>query len=115
MSTCPEIHRVSIQLRRPTGPNDPGAADWCSYFIEGNRSGDVVVLCGRDGVPLIRHQPLTRNRRRGEPKPLLRWERKLRKDEDPLRAAKELLMQRYLASKKGTGRGPIQYPPLGIY
>jgi len=41
------------------------------------------------------------HRRRGEPAPLTRWERKLRPDEDHRRAARELLMQKYNASKRG--------------
>jgi hypothetical protein len=56
-----------------------------------------------------------RARRRGEPAPLTRWERKLRPGEGHLRAAKELLLQKYNAGKKGSDfHRPLIYPPLGI-
>jgi hypothetical protein len=83
-----EIHRVSVQLRRPMG-NDPGAAEVACYIIE----KDVVVLCHRDGKAIER-EVSSRVRRRGEPAPLERWERKLRPGEEHLRAAKELLLQK---------------------
>jgi hypothetical protein len=44
--------------------------------------------------------------------PLTRWERKLRLDEDHRRAARELLMQKYNASKHGNDfLRPLVYPP----
>ena len=104
-----EIHRVSIQLRRPMG-NDPGAVECACYFIG---LGNVVVLCHRDGSAIMREG--SRVRRRGEPPPLTRWERKLRPGEDPLRAAKELLLQKYNAGKKGSDfNRPLRYPPSGV-
>jgi hypothetical protein len=55
------------------------------------------------------------HRRRGEPPPLVRWERKLRSDEDHRRAERELLMQRYNASKRGSDfLRPLVYPRLGV-
>jgi hypothetical protein len=105
MST--EIHRVSVQLRRPVG-NDPGAAEVACYFIDKN----VIVLCHRDGSPIMREAQRV-GRRRGEPPPLVRWERKLRPDEDHLRAARELLMQKYSAGKRGNDQHrPLIYPTL---
>ena len=45
--------------------------------------------------------------------PLTRWERKLRLDEDHRRAARELLMQKYNASKHGNDfLRPLVYPPM---
>jgi hypothetical protein len=42
-------------------------------------------------------------------------ERKLRPDEDHRRAARELLMQKYNASKRGNDfLRPLVYPPSGI-
>jgi hypothetical protein len=40
---------------------------------------------------------------------------KLRAGADAGRVARQLLMERYTATKRDTGSGPIQYPPLGIY
>ena len=43
------------------------------------------------------------------------WERKLRPGEDHLRAAKELLLQKYNAGKKGSDfNRPLRYPPSGV-
>ena len=105
-----EIHRVSIQLRRPMG-QDPGAVEACGYIIEG---GDTVVLTGsRDPTPLVR-EGAARSRRRGEPEPLLRWERKLRPGEDAGRAARGLLLQKHSAQKKGSDfNRPLRYPGSG--
>jgi hypothetical protein len=103
-----EIHRVSVQLRRPMG-NDPGTVEQACYFID---KGNVIVLCYRDGTAIMRE---ARARRRGEPAPITRWERKLRPGEDHLRAAKELLLQKYNASKRGSDfLRPLVYPPSGI-
>jgi hypothetical protein len=104
-----EIQRVSIQLRRPMG-KDPGAVESACYFIG---SGNVVVLCYRDGSAIMREG--SRVRRRGEPAPITRWERKLRPGEDHLRAAKELLLLKYNASKRGSDfNRPLIYPPSGV-
>ena len=104
------IHRVSIQISRPIGPDDPGAAEWAFYVIEG---GNVVVLTDRDGKALPREA--SRVRRRGEPEPDTRFERKLAPGEDAHRAARELLMQRYRAGKSGSDfHRPIRYPPARV-
>jgi hypothetical protein len=54
-----EIHRASVQLRRPMG-NDPGAVESACYFID---NGNVIVLCYRDGSAIMREG--SRVRRRG--------------------------------------------------
>jgi hypothetical protein len=103
-----EIHRASIQISRPMGTH-PGVVEQACYFIE---KGNVIVLCHRDGTVIMRE---VRARRRGEPAPLTRWERTLRPGEDHLRAAKELLLQKYNASKRGSDfLRPLVYPPSGI-
>ena len=98
---------VTIQIARPMG-NDPGTVEQACYFIDkGN-----VVACVSDGTVIMRE---ARARRRGEPAPLTRWERKLRPGEDHLRAAKELLLQKYNAGKKGSDfNRPLRYPPSGV-
>jgi hypothetical protein len=90
-----EVHRASIQISRPTA-HDPGTVEQSCYFIEGI---DRVVLCERDGTPLVRATPSLR--RRGEPV-LLRWERKIAPGEDHGRAARQLLWQKYSATRKGS-------------
>jgi hypothetical protein len=101
-----EIHRVIVTISRPMG-NDPGTIEESHYFVD---KGNVVVLCHRDGTPIMR-EALRVQRRRGEPPPLVRWERKLRPDEDHPRAAKELLMQRYNATKRRSDfLRPLVYP-----
>jgi hypothetical protein len=46
---------------------------------------------------------------------LLRWERKLRPGEDHARAARELLMPKYTAGKRGSYfNRPIRYGPTGV-
>ena len=103
-----EIHSVTIQIARPMG-NDPGTIEQSHYFVD---KGGVVVLCYGDGTPITR-EGLRVGRRRGEPPPLVRWERKLRPDEDHRRAARELLMQRYNATKKGNDQHrPLVYPRI---
>jgi hypothetical protein len=91
-----EIHRASVQISRPIG-HDPGTVEASCYFIEG---GNLVVLCDRDGTPLVR--ATTTLRRRGDPPALLRWERKILAGEDHGRAARQLLWQKYNAGKKGS-------------
>jgi hypothetical protein len=101
-----EIHHVTIQIARPMGPNDPGTIEQSHYVIEKG----VVVLCHRDGSPIMR-EGLRVGRRRGEPPPLVRWERKLHHR----RAARELLMQKYNATKRGNDQHrPLVYPPSGL-
>jgi hypothetical protein len=90
-----EVHRAHIQISRPIG-NDPGTVEQSCYFIEGN---DLVVLCERDGTPLVRATTL---RRRGDPPALLRWERKIGPGEDHGRAARQLLWTKYNAERKGS-------------
>jgi hypothetical protein len=105
-----EIHRASVQISRPMG-TDPGTVESACYFIE---KGNLIVLCHRDGTPIMREALRVRGRR-GDPPPLVRWERKLAKGEDHLRAAKELLLQRYRATKRGNDQHrPLIYPPMGI-
>jgi hypothetical protein len=88
----------------------PGVVEQACYFIE---KGNVVVLCHRDGTPITREG--SRIRRRGEPAPITRWERKVRPDEDHRRAARELLMQKYNATKRGSDfLRPLVYPPSAI-
>jgi hypothetical protein len=104
-----EIHHVTIQIARPIG-NDPGTVEQSHYRIDKG----VVILCHGDGTPIMR-EGLRVHRRRGEPPPLVRWERKLRPDEDHRRAARELLMQRYRATKRGSDfLRPLVYPPSGL-
>ena len=67
-----EIHRASVQISRPMG-TDPGTVEQACYFIE---KGNLIVLCHRDGTPIMR-EALRVGRRRGDPPPLVRWERKL--------------------------------------
>jgi hypothetical protein len=103
-----EIHRASVQISRPMG-TDQGTVEAACYFIE---KGNLIVLCHRDGTPIMR-EALRVGRRRGEPPPLVRWERKLRPDEDHRRAARELLMQRYNATKRGNDQHrPLIYPTI---
>jgi hypothetical protein len=103
-----EIHRVSVQIRRPMG-DDVGEAVWGCYLIE----GDFVVLVDSEGKALER--PQSAPRRRGRPPALTRYERKLEPGENAERAAKDLLMVRYNATKRGSDfHRPIRYPPLGI-
>ena len=46
---------------------------------------------------------------------MTRWEGKHRSGEDHLRAAKELLLQKYNAGKKGSDfTRPLIYPPSGV-
>jgi hypothetical protein len=89
-----EIYRAHIQIARPIG-HDPGTIEQSCYFVEGN---DLVVLCDREGNPLVR---ATTMRRRGDPPALLRWERKIIAGEDHGRAARQLLWTKYNAGKKG--------------
>jgi hypothetical protein len=64
---------------------------------------------------VIEREGSSRVRRRGEPRPVTRWERKLRPGEDHLRAAKELLLQKYSAGKKGSDfHRRLVYPPTGL-
>jgi hypothetical protein len=103
-----ELHSISIQLRRPSGPDDPGAAAWCKYVVEGN---DMVVLVDGDGKPLPRVQ--RKVGRRGGPTPLVRWERKFRPGEDAHRVARELLMERHRATQRGNDfNRPLRYPNI---
>jgi len=103
----PEIHRLVATIMRPMG-NHPGQVEEGHYFVE----KDVVVLCQGDGAPVMR-EGLRVGGRRGEPPPLTRWERKLLPDEDHRRAARELLMQRYNATKRGNDQHrPLIYPTL---
>ena len=72
----------------------------------------MVVLADKRGVALLRTAP---PRRRGEPPPVTRWERKLRPGEDAQRAAKDLLWRKYEAGKKGSDfNRPLVYPPSNI-
>jgi hypothetical protein len=101
-----EIHSVTIQIARR---NDPGTIEQSHYFIE---KGNVVVLCHRDGTPITR-EGLRVQRRRGEPPPLVRWERKLRPDEDHRRAARELLCRSTTPpSAAATSCGPWSIRPV---
>jgi len=103
-----EIHQVSIQIRRPMG-NDPGEVEAAFYTVE----GDVIVLTDRAGEPLVRQQSIPR--RRGAPAPLQRYERKLKPGENVEWAAKELLMTKRTASKRGSDfNRPLRAPELGI-
>jgi hypothetical protein len=89
----------------------PGVVEAACYFIE---KGNIVVLCDRAGTPIMR-EALKVGRKRGEPQALVRWERKLSKGEDHLRAAKELLLQKYRSTKRGNDQHrPLIYPPSGI-
>jgi hypothetical protein len=46
---------------------------------------------------------------------VVRWQRKLRPGEDHLRAARELLMQKYATGKKGSDfNRPLRYPASGL-
>jgi hypothetical protein len=102
-----EIHRAPIQISRPMGTH-PGVVEQACYFIE----KDVIVLCHRDGTAIMR-EGLRVQRRRGEPPLLVRWEGKLRSDEDHRRAARELLMQKYNATKRGNDQHrPLVYPTV---
>ena len=56
-----EIHRASVQISRPMG-TDPGTVEAACYFIE---KGNLIVLCHRDGTPIMR-EALRVGRRRGE-------------------------------------------------
>ncbi len=104
-----DIRSVTIQIARPMG-NDPGTIEQSHYFVDKG----VVVLCQRDGTPLTR-EGLRVCRRRDEPPPLTRWERKLRPDEEHRHAARELLMSKYNATKRGSDfLRPLIYPPSGI-
>jgi hypothetical protein len=101
------VHRVAIQLRRPSGPDDPGAAAAGCYVVEG---GDMVVLTDRDGVPLVRERGRAT---RGEP--VARYARKLRAGEDAYRAARDLLMQKHVAAKRGSDFSrPLRYSNAGV-
>ena len=102
-----EIHRASIQISRPMGTH-PGVVEQACYYVDKG----VLVLCDRAGVPLTR-EGLRVGRRRGEPAPLVQWERKMRPDEDHGRAARELLMQKHNATKKGSDfLRPLVYPTV---
>jgi hypothetical protein len=106
----PEVYHVIITISRPMG-NDPGTIEQSHYFVD---KGGVVVLCYGDGTPITR-EGLRVGRRRGEPPPLVRWERKLRPDEDHRRAARELLMQKYNATKRRSDfLRPLVYRDTGI-
>ena len=103
-----EIHRASVQISRPIG-TDPGVVEQACYFIDKN----VIVLCHRDGTPIMREAIRVRGRR-GDPPPLVRWERKLKPGEDHLRAAKELLLQKYRSTKRGNDQHrPLVYRNMG--
>ena len=89
--------------------NDPGTVEQACYFIDKN----VIVLCHRDGTPIMR-EALRVRRQRGEPPALVRWERKLAPGEDHLRAAKELLLQKYRSTKRGNDQyRPLVYRDMG--
>jgi hypothetical protein len=89
-----EVFKTHIEIARPSG-NDPGTIEQSHYVIEG---GDLVVLSDRSGTPLVRE---TIRRRVGDPI-LTRWERKLNKDEPHGRCARQLLWQRWNATKRGS-------------
>jgi hypothetical protein len=104
------VHRIFIQLARPRSPDDPGAAEVGHFILEGDA---LVVLCDSTGVPLKR--PKMGVRRREEPPTLFRYERRLREGEDPRRVARELLLQKWKATKKGTDFSkPLRYSNAGI-
>jgi hypothetical protein len=88
-----EVFRTHIQIARPSG-HDPGTIEESHYIVE----GDLVVLTDRGGTPLVRE---TIRRRRGDPI-LTRWERKIYKDEPHGRCARQLLWQRWNATKRGS-------------
>jgi hypothetical protein len=101
----PEVHRTNATLRRPTSDNDPGAVVPGHYIIVRN----TVVLTDHSGTPLKR-EPTRIALRRDSEEPR-RWERLLRPGEDADRAARQMLLEKYHAEKKG-GPQPIKYPPL---
>src|SRR5262245_55423624 len=103
--TTPEVNRVKYTLRLPTSANDPGAVEWGFYIVKRGS----VILTDEGGTPLQRE--LQRSRLFNDPEQSSRWERKLRDGEDAQRVARQLLIEKYSASKKG-GRQPIAYPPL---
>src|SRR5262245_26409847 len=92
-------------LRRRTGPDDPGHVVEGHYILD----GDTVVLTDGDG------NPLTRGGRRawGSDQPA-RWEMKLGEGSDPGALARQMLRDRYWASKGGDFNRPLKLPPLSI-
>jgi hypothetical protein len=108
MTDTPEVHRVNATLRRPTGPDDPGAVLPGFYIVA---RGNTVVLTDQSGTPLKRERTRLLLRR-GEPEEPPRWERTLRPGEDANRAARQLLMEKHRSEKRG-GPQRINYPPLG--
>jgi hypothetical protein len=107
----PEIHRIIVTISRPLPSNPAGTVEEGNYRIEKG----VIFLCDSAGNAIPREGQRV-GRRRGEPAPLVRWERKLDpKGEDHRRAARELLMQRYNATKRHNDQHrPLIYPPSGL-
>jgi hypothetical protein len=108
--TTPKVHRITYTLRRPTGPNDPGAVEQGSYIIE---RGNTVVLSDHGGNPLKRERTRTLLCL-GEPERPSRWERRLGPNEDAHRVARQLVREKYLADKKGRGQEPVDAVEKGL-
>jgi hypothetical protein len=101
------VHRFTIQLRRPSG-DDPGAVEYGAYIVDGS----MVVLTNAEGEPLRREGRLAR---RGDPDLPTDYSRKLRPGEEAIRVARELLMQKYRATKRGSDfNRPLRFPPVSV-
>ena len=97
-----DVKRVTIMLRRPGG-EDMGAVEE-GYFIV-NRG--EVTLTDAAGEPLERASPIRRKK--------ITWSRKVAKDGDAHRVAKQLLWALHKMTKSSTKFGrPIYYKPLGF-
>lgn len=105
-----EIRGVAIQIARPAGPDDPGMAEYANYIV----ADGMVTLVDEAGKPLLRTGG-TLSARSSTSAPT-RWERKLRPDEDPRQAAKELLWAKYRAGKKGSSdfNRPLNLPRMSV-
>ena len=97
-----DVKKVTIQLVRPHG-EDMGAIEQGFYIVQRGE----VTLTDAAGEPLERSSAIHRKK--------ITWLRKLGKDEDAHRVARQLLWALHKMTKSSTKFSrPIQYKPLGV-
>jgi hypothetical protein len=105
----PEIKEVTITLRRPTGPNDPGLCE-IGFFthVDG-----IVSLTDESGTPLRRDGGSTVTTRNTKGKDAPTWSAPA--GNDPRAVAGRLLHQKFSSIKSGSDfNRPLHYPKIGI-
>jgi hypothetical protein len=97
-----DVKKVTILLVRPHG-EDMGAVEEGFYIVQRGE----VTLTDAAGGPLARASPIRRKK--------ITWSRKVAKDEDAHRVAKQLLWALHKMAKSSTKFDrPIYYKPMGF-